>query len=108
MFIETNAMTILVSIPIYILIGGLIYALSRYILRANAEMAWWDRFWIMIFFGIFWPLGIMFAATFLLMWIFTLPGDFYRKKPDIDTPAAVCLRLSASGITRKADRRKPQ
>ncbi|AMR59935.1 hypothetical protein BI168_gp017 [Salmonella phage SJ46] len=80
MFIETNAMTILVSIPIYILIGGLIYALSRYILRANAEMAWWDRFWIMIFFGIFWPLGIMFAATFLLMWIFTLPGDFYRNR----------------------------
>lgn len=25
-------------------------------------------------------IGIMFAATFLLMWIFTLPGDFYRKK----------------------------
>lgn len=44
-------MTILVSIPIYILIGGLIYALSRYILRANAEMARWDRFWIMIFFA---------------------------------------------------------
>jgi hypothetical protein len=30
----------------------------------------------------------MFAATFLLVWIFTLPGDFYRKKPDIDTIAA--------------------
>lgn len=53
MLIETNAMTILVSIPIYILIGGLIYTLSRYILRANAEMAWWDRFWIMIFWACF-------------------------------------------------------
>jgi hypothetical protein len=30
----------------------------------------------------------MFAATFLLVWIFTLPGDFCMKKPDIDTIAA--------------------
>nr|WP_236927842.1 hypothetical protein [Escherichia coli] len=32
---------------------------------------------------------IMFAATFLLMWIFTLPGDSIEKKPDIDTIVAV-------------------
>ncbi|HGC3683851.1 TPA: membrane domain protein, partial [Escherichia coli] len=41
--------------------------------RAEEILVW-------IFFGAVWPLGIMFAATFLLMWIFTLPGDFYRKK----------------------------
>ncbi|ESA63876.1 hypothetical protein HMPREF1588_05082 [Escherichia coli 110957] len=42
--------------------------------RQGGEQSLW------IFFGAVWPLGIMFAATFLLMWVFTLPGDFYRKK----------------------------
>ncbi|WP_206780760.1 hypothetical protein, partial [Escherichia coli] len=36
--------------------------------RQGGEQSLW------IFFGAVWPLGVMFAATFLLMWIFTLPG----------------------------------
>ncbi|WP_446494351.1 membrane domain protein [Escherichia coli] len=49
--------------------------------RAEEILVW-------IFFGAVWPLGIMFAATFLLMWIFTLPVISIEKKPDIDTIAA--------------------
>lgn len=57
--------------------------------RAEEILVW-------IFFGAVWPLGIMFAATFLLMWIFTLPGDFYRKSQtliqSLRVLEAICFR----------------
>ena len=95
---QSDFLQLAIAFAGYVCIGFCVYMFSRKMLVDIDRKEQAEEILVWIFFGAVWPLGIMFAATFLLMWIFTLPGDFYRKK----------ARLSASGMTRKADRRKPQ
>ena len=69
---QSDFLQLAIAFAGYVCIGFCVYMISR---KEQAE-----EILVWIFFGAVWPLGIMFAATFLLMWIFTLPGDFYRKK----------------------------
>lgn len=77
---QSDFLQLAIAFAGYVCIGFCVYMISRRMLVDIDRKERTEEILVWIFFGAVWPLGIMFAATFLLMWIFTLPGDFYRKK----------------------------
>ncbi|EOM7101456.1 hypothetical protein ACK6HA_004689 [Escherichia coli] len=76
---QSDFLQLAIAFAGYVCIGFCVYMISRKMLVDIDRKEQAEEILVWIFFGAVWPLGIMFAATFLLMWIFTLPGDFYRK-----------------------------
>ncbi|MDC9144514.1 hypothetical protein PSK37_29035 [Escherichia coli] len=94
---QSDFLQLAIAFAEYVCIGFCVYMISRKMLvdidrkeQAEEILEW-------IFFGAVWPLGIMFAATFLLMWIFTLPVISIEKKSQtliqsLRVLEAICFR----------------
>ncbi|ENZ4705026.1 hypothetical protein [Escherichia coli] len=85
---QSDFLQLAIAFAGYVCIGFCVYMISRKMLvdidrkeRAEEILVW-------IFFGAVWPLGIMFAATFLRCGYSPFQVISIEKKPDIDTIVA--------------------